>query len=182
MGTGNPPAWESMPARDRRRVAGRALARSFLTATAIVTAYFVLPMTMSLALDGVVVLLGGLTAVAGLIVWQIWAILRSPYPGLRAVDALVVTVPFFFVVFATIYYLMESVDPGSWSEPLTRLDAMYFTVTVFATVGFGDITAASQAARAVTTVQMIVGLALVGLIARVMADAVKESRRRRGGG
>ena len=35
----------------------------------------------------------------------------------------------------------------------TRLDSIYFTVTTLSTVGFGDIAAHSQGARAVVTVQ-----------------------------
>jgi hypothetical protein len=36
---------------------------------------------------------------------------------------------------------------------LTRTDALYFTVTVFSTVGFGDITAKTETARLVVTGQ-----------------------------
>ena len=58
---------------------------------------------------------------------------------------------------------------------------MYFTVTVFATVGFGDITAVTETARGVVIVQMLLGLVLVGVIARVIFGAVQEGRRRQGG-
>ena len=44
---------------------------------------------------------------------------------------------------------------ASFTEPLTRADALYFTVTVFSTVGFGDITAKSETARVVLIVQML---------------------------
>jgi hypothetical protein len=57
---------------------------------------------------------------------------------------------------------------------------MYFTVTVFATVGFGDITAVSQSARAVAMTQMLGDLVLVGLIARAIVDAVNRGRNRLG--
>ena len=112
---------------------------------------------------------------AVLLAWQVREILRSPYPAAQAVSALVVSVPLFLTLFAMTYYLMGQAEPSTFSEPMTRLDAMYFTVTVFATVGFGDITAVSQGARAVTIVQMMAGLVLVGLIAR-------GDRRRRPGG
>jgi voltage-gated potassium channel len=36
---------------------------------------------------------------------------------------------------------MAKLAPHSIGAPLTRTDALYFTVTVFSTVGFGDITA-----------------------------------------
>jgi hypothetical protein len=155
---------------------------SLLVSTAIVYAYFVLPLSSDLAADTSVELVLGLSVLAALLAWQIRAILRSPYPAAQAVGALAVSVPLFLTVFAVTYYLMDEAEPGSFSEPMTRLDAMYFTVTVFATVGFGDITAVSEAARAITTVQMVGSLVLVGLIARVIVGAVQENRSRSDGG
>jgi hypothetical protein len=46
---------------------------------------------------------------------------------------------------------------------------------VFATVGFGDITAVSSAARAVTTIQMLGDLVVVGLVAKTLIGAVQHS-------
>jgi hypothetical protein len=55
---------------------------------------------------------------------------------------------------------MAANHPANFStHALTRTDALYFTVTVFSTVGFGDITAASQSARLVVTAQMLLDLA-----------------------
>ena len=59
---------------------------------------------------------------------------------------------------------------------LTRTDAFYFTVTVFATVGFGDITATSEPARALVTGQMVAGIVIVGIGARIIVDAIKYGR------
>ncbi len=36
-------------------------------------------------------------------------------------------------------------DPAAFNETLTRIDSLYFTLTVFATVGFGDIAAGHPA-------------------------------------
>jgi voltage-gated potassium channel len=60
---------------------------------------------------------------------------------------------------------------------LTRTDSLYFTVTVFATVGFGDINPTSQAARVLVTVQMILDLLVLGLGIRVFTSAVQFGRR-----
>ncbi|KRD22978.1 MULTISPECIES: potassium channel family protein [unclassified Streptomyces] len=57
---------------------------------------------------------------------------------------------------------------------------MYFAVTVFATVGFGDVTAKSEAARLVVTGQMIADLVILGLAIKIIMGAV--SRRRQPGG
>jgi voltage-gated potassium channel len=152
--------------------------RSLLSGAGVLTAYFVLPFTSALTTETIVVLVGGLTLVAGLLVWQVHAIQVSPTPRARALGTLVFTVPVFFTVFASTYFLMSRAVPEHWSEPLSRLDALYFTVTVAATVGFGDITAVSQAARAVVTLQMMGNLLLVGLIARVIMGAVQKGLER----
>ncbi|WP_344155034.1 potassium channel family protein [Nocardioides koreensis] len=165
--------------RVRRRRPLAMVGGSLLVSTALVYAYFVLPLTSDVAADTFVQLVVGLVVLAALLAWQIREILRSPYPAAQAISALVMSVPLFLTLFSVTYYLMGESAPSAFSEPMTRLDSMYFTVTVFATVGFGDITAVSQTARAVTTVQMMGGLVLVGLIARVIFGAVQEGRSRR---
>lgn len=60
-----------------------------------------------------------------------------------------------------------------------RSDALYFTMTVFSTVGFGDITPVSEPARLLITGQMAVDLVLIGVAARVLVGAVQEGVRQR---
>ncbi|GAA2137621.1 potassium channel family protein [Nocardioides koreensis] len=160
-----------------RRHALVSLARSLLVAGGIVVGYFVLPMTR-LDGDSLLRLLAGLALIAALLAWQIRQITRSAYPRLRAVETLSVTLSLFFAVFATAYHVMSVDDPASFTEPLTRLDAAYFTVTVFATVGFGDIAATTETARAVTTTQMLGDLVLVGLVAHAVVEAVRTGMER----
>ena len=64
---------------------------------------------------------------------------------------------------------------------MTRTDALYFSVTVFSTVGFGDIAAKSETARVVLIVQMLGDLALLGAGARVLLGAVRRGQQRRSG-
>lgn len=53
---------------------------------------------------------------------------------MRAADALAITVPWFVLLFASAYVTMANANPANFStHPLTRIDALYFTVTVFAT-------------------------------------------------
>jgi hypothetical protein len=74
---------------------------------------------------------------------------------------------------------MADADAGAFSELLGRTDALYFTITVFATVGFGDITPKTDLARVATMVQMLGDLLVVGLVLQVMVGAVKAGRQRR---
>lgn len=166
--------YAQLPARKRRRLAMASLLRSFLVSLVIITGYFVLPMRLDGA-AAVLGLVGGLVVVSLLLAWQIRDIARSPYPRLRAIGSLATSVPLFLAVFATTYFLMARAEPANFSEPLTRLDAAYFTVTVFATVGFGDIVAVSSFARAITTVQMLGDLIIVGLVARTLFGAVQHN-------
>ena len=63
--------------------------------------------------------------------------------------------PFYLLVFASTYFVMQSASAATFTQPLTRTHALYFTVTVFSTVGLGDITAKSEAARVLLIVQML---------------------------
>ena len=151
--------FDELPRRVRRRLAVDSLLRSLGVSVLIVVGYFTLPMS-NLNPSALAVLVGGIALVIGLLSWQITSIAGSPYPRIRAVGALAISVPLFFVVFATGYYLMDRADPGGWTQPMTRLDSLYFTITTFTTVGYGDITAVSQTARAVVIVQMLSGAQL----------------------
>jgi len=63
---------------------------------------------------------------------------------------------------------MAAMTAGNFSEPRTPTNALYFTVTVSPTVGFGDVTAKTGAARLVVTGQMIVDLVTIGLAVKVI--------------
>ena len=77
---------------------------------------------------------------------------------------------------------MGQVDPANFTQDLSRVDALYFTVTTFATVGFGDIAPVSEEARIITTVQIVIDLILVGLVVRVFLGSVRAGLARRDDG
>jgi voltage-gated potassium channel len=158
-----------------RRVLATAL-RASLSTVALVTIYYLLPLERYSAAFGVITLLIGLLGLVALIAFQIHAIIKAEYPVLRAVGALATSAPLFLLQFAASYFVMGRISAANFSEPLTRTDALYFTVTVFATVGFGDITATTQGARILVTGQMLLGILIVGLGARIFVDAVKHGR------
>jgi len=158
------------------------IVRSFLRAAGssavLVTIYYLLPLDHSAQWLAVMMLGIGLAALIGLVAYQVRAISGSRYPGLRALEALAVTVPLFLLLFASTYLVMAAISARSFSQPLNHTDALYFTVTVFATVGFGDITAKTEAARLVVTGQMIIDLIILGVGVRVIVGAINRGRRR----
>ena len=108
--------------------------------------------------------------------WQIREVTRSPHPVLRGVEAVVVSVPLLVLTFAATYVVVDHNSPGSFTEALSRLDAAYLSVTILATVGFGDITPVTDVARSLVMSQMLVDLAFVGLVAKVLVGAVRRRR------
>ena len=162
----------------RRRVL-RSLLRATLTSTVLVVLYYKLPLTGALDASTIALLLAGLALFAGVITWQVRAILRSRYPGLRAIEALAAAIPLFLLVFAAAYVKLADAQAHAFTEPLNRTDALYFTITVFSTVGFGDIAPVATAARVTAMVQMLGDLVLIGLVLRVMLGAVKTGLQRR---
>jgi voltage-gated potassium channel len=161
-----------------RRLVVRSLLRSAAASALLVLAYYVLPLDAGhgAALAWLVL---GLAAVAAVLAWQVRAIAGAPYPRLRAIGALAVGLPLLLVVFAAAYLLLAENDPASFAQPLDRTGALYFAVTVLATVGFGDIAPVTAAARAITMVQMLLDLLAFGLAAKAIVGAVDEGLRRR---
>jgi voltage-gated potassium channel len=108
---------------------------------ALVAIYYLLPLDRSSTWVAVTMLATGLVALVGLVVFQVRWILVSRFPGVRGVEALATSIPLFLLLFAGTYVGMAAIAASNFSEPLTRTDARCFTVTVFATAGFGGITA-----------------------------------------
>lgn len=147
----------------------------------LVALYYLLPLDHSSAPAAVTILLVGLAGFIALVAFQVRLIIRSPFPGLRAVESLATSVPLFLLLFAGTYVVMAALSAQSFGEPLSHTDGLYFTVTVFSTVGFGDITAKSEAARLVVTGQMIADVIILGFAIKVIVDAVRRGQQRRAG-
>jgi hypothetical protein len=159
----------------------RSVLRPVLTATALVILYYLIPINEKPTKTTAAILLVGLAAVLALFAWQIHAIMRSSKPRLRAVEALATTLPLFILLFAVTYYLIDITQPSTFSEPLTRTDSLYFTITVLSTVGFGDIVARSEPARIAVMIQMVADILLIGVAARIMTSTVRAALQRQDG-
>ncbi|MFI1715722.1 potassium channel family protein [Streptomyces sp. NPDC053513] len=155
------------------------MARVVGSATALVAVYYLLPLDHSSVAATLTMLLVGLAGFVALLAVQVHSILRARDPGLRAVEAMSTSIPFFLLLFSASYVALAALSPTSFGEPLSHSDALYFTVTVFSTVGFGDITAKTEAARLVVTVQMLADLVILGLALKIIVGAVRRGRQRR---
>jgi voltage-gated potassium channel len=152
------------------------LLRALGSTVVLIAIYYLLPLDRTSTGVAISMLAAGLLALTGLITFQVRSIIKAEYPALRGVGALATSAPLFLLLFAATYFVLGTISASNFSEPMTRTDALYFTVTVFATVGFGDITAKTEVARALVTGQMVAGIVVVGIGARLIVDAVKHGR------
>jgi voltage-gated potassium channel len=177
MTTGNP--YSELSRGARRRVVAVSVLRSAASVTVLVVLYYAAPIDGPLNLGTLVTFGLGLLVFAALTVWQVRAIIRSDVPVVRAMQALATGVTLLLVLYSALYSAIAYNQPDSFTQTLSRTDGLYFTVTVFATVGFGDIAPRSELARIVTTTQMLFGLIVFGLIVRTLLGAVQVAVRQR---
>ena len=163
----------------RRRVLARAILRMSLSIAIIIAVFVVVPADdLASGTPGFGLTLG-VVLLVGMIAWELFRTVRDPYPEVRAATSLLVLVTLLVIMFALTYAALSVGDPASFTEPLDKSNAIYFTVTTLSTTGFGDIAADSATARWVVTAQMLFDLVAGVGRARVFSRAAKTGRARR---
>jgi amino acid transporter len=159
---------------ERRELLATGL-RAGLSTGLLLAVYFLMPINgrhnvHSLVRDvAVMARLGVAVAVfLSVLLLEIRGITKAKHPMLRATVAMAVVIPLFLIFFAWIYLNMSNSDPHTFGGTMSHMTALYFTVTVFSTVGFGDITPHTDLARLVTTVQMLADLAVIAIVVRLI--------------
>jgi hypothetical protein len=137
-------------------------------------AFFLLPVGHESGLRGVLRLAAVIALIAAVLAWQIRRIAFAELPELRAVEALGVVIALFLVLFSSIYLSMSHGSLRTFSEPLDHVRAIYMTITIFSTVGFGDITPRTDGARLLVSAQMLLDLALIGVGVRLLFSVAKN--------
>lgn len=157
-----------------RQLAVKALLRGVLLIVTLLVVYYSLPFEGDLGLGVIGMLVIGTVGFGAMLWWQVTAIMRSPHPVVRGIDTLVLALAVVIIGFASMYYAMSVGDTSAFTEDLSRTGSLYFTVTVFSTVGFGDITPVTDSARVVTMFQMLADLAVIGAGVRLLTAAVRH--------
>lgn len=175
-----PVKFEDLNAVQRRRLVLRSAIRIALTVLVVVGLYVVLPAGRS-GTRAIVELAVGLVAFLVLVAWLVREIMHAEYPGLRAAEALATGALVLIFVFAFTYLSISRADDGNFSESLDHVSAVYFAVTTLSTVGFGDITAKTDLARLMVTIQMLLDLVVIAAFVRVIVFAARVGVRRQRG-
>jgi voltage-gated potassium channel len=116
----------------------------------------------------------GIVAFVAVIALEVRAILRSDRPMSRAWLSMGIIIPLFIVMFSSLYVAMALANEAAFGGELSRTEALYFTITVLSTVGFGDITPKTDAARVITMIQMVLDLVLLGALAKLIIGAASH--------
>ena len=123
-------------------------------------------------------------AATALYIWffrrQVRLVAQARFPTLRAVEALILVAAMFLALFSMIYVMVSLSDPPAFTEPLDPFTGYYFSLTVLATVGFGDITPVTTLARSITMVQMALDLAFIAVVIRVFTTSARRALIARG--
>ena len=95
---------------------------------------------------------------------------RNPerLPELDSLQTVVIAVALFLFSYASCYLTVSRLRPDSFSQPLDRVGSLYFTVTTFGTVGYGDIAAKSHLARLLVSSQILLDLVFIALTLRLV--------------
>jgi hypothetical protein len=159
----------------RRRQAAASLTRTILSTVVLLVIYYQAPLDRPGDPRIFGWLAAGVFALGAAIAWQARVIAVSSIPRLRAVETAALAVAALLILYSSAYVVMSNDQPDSFTEVLGRTDALYYTMTIFATVGFGDITPTAESTRIVTMTQMVVGILAVGLAAKLLVGAVGDA-------
>jgi voltage-gated potassium channel len=176
-----------MRARSRRHSGERAthgaalLVKAVLVDILLVTVatviYYLVPVPSRMREDSWAVLFGcGVVVLAILILAAIRRLLGAGENArIRGLILLLVLSVLFFS------YADESVArlPGQFAGLHTKTDSLYFNVSTLSTVGFGDVHAVGQLARAAVILQIIFNLVFLGLAVSIITGFMRTRARRR---
>ena len=128
---------------------------------------------------GLAVAVLAMIGIGSLFAYQLRRIRTATYPMVRAVEGVVSIAVVYLVATSAVHVALSVHSAQAYTEELSRLDSVYFTVTMLTTVGFGDITPVTAVARSLTTLQMVLGVILVTGVVRVLIWVARTERTRR---
>ena len=160
----------------RRRTLVQAIVRPLVVLSLTLVIYALVPVDGGDAARVVIVLAGlGILMILAVFGWQVSRVARSTRPLVAAVEALALVFGMFVCLFGLLYVALSEGDPNSFSQDIAKVTGIYFTVTVLTTVGFGDIVPTTQVTQAVVTIQMLLGMILIGTAFKILGRSARTA-------
>ena len=133
----------------------------------LLLAYFAFPVEWDTSVGvaaGLLLTIVGLALVAGMMVLELRH-LRAGSEG-RTTRALTMLLVLLVMTSSLAFYLVDLLSPRQFAGLSTRTDALYFTLTTMTTVGYGDVHAEGQVARALVSALIVFNVVVVGSLVR----------------
>lgn len=114
---------------------------------------------------GLAITVAGLALVAAVMVRELGAVRRGD-PG-RGVRMLAMMLVLLIVAASLTFFLLNQAKPEEFVGMQTKTDALYFTLSTMSTVGYGDVHAEGQVARALVCILIVFNVVVVASLARI---------------
>jgi hypothetical protein len=146
---------------------GPSWVRPVLLCAGLLVAYYAFPLRLDTAWEtagSVVLTVLGL----GLLGWTLASELIHTRRGGegRSTRVLIFLLILTVMMFSLTFYLVNHVAPDQITGLETRTDALYFTLSTMATVGYGDVHAEGQLARVLASSLIVFNVVVVASLAR----------------
>ena len=170
----------------RRFITRGGAVRSLVNLAAVLLLYFAIPLDTSSSGVRVAVNIALTVLAIGTVTYVLLREFRlardGGEEGLRPIQ-LIVFFEIVLVIFSVAIYSLAMHGTDQMSGVHTRMDALYFSAVTMATVGYGDIHATGQAAKAVVTAQIAFDVIFIATFVRLLTQAVqtKVTREERDG-
>jgi len=152
--------------------------RAVWSLVGLLVAYFAFPMawpdSVGFTALSLVLTLVGLALLGWMMVTELGHQRRGE--AMRSNQTLAMMIMVLVMAFSLTFYLLDSVSPHQFENLDTRVDALYFTLATMATVGYGDVHATGQAARAL--VCAVIAFDVLVVAALVRAHTARQEAQR----
>lgn len=146
----------------------RAWARPGWGALGLLLAYYAVPVswnsTTGAIAIGLALTITGLIILASTMILELRHVRRGTEGHSDRVVAMMLVL--LIMTFSMAFYLVNLSAPDQVSGLRTRTDALYFTLSTMATVGYGDVHATGQVARAMVCALIVFSAVVVGSLVR----------------
>lgn len=150
------------------RKTAAAWARPGWTAVGLVVTYYAAPVTWGGSVGAIAISLiltaAGLVLLGSMMVVELQHVRRGDQGRSDRVVSMMLML--LIVAFSMAFYLLSLSSPEQMTGLRTRTDALYFTLSTMATVGYGDVHATGQIARAMVCGLIVFSAVVVASLLR----------------
>ncbi|MFJ2756146.1 potassium channel family protein [Nocardioides sp. NPDC087217] len=164
---------------DERSPRSKAWSRPILTFGGLLVAYYAFPLKWTadsaVAVGASLLVTVGALALVGAVMIKELGSVRRGAPG-RSTRVLAMLLILLVMAASLTFFLLDQVRPDELVGLKTRTDALYFTLSTMTTVGYGDVHAEGQVARALVCVMIVFNIVVVASLVRAQTSSPTRPR------